>query len=315
MPNNKKEYTGKNLAEAIAKACADLNGSQEELDIEVVSAGSAGIFGLCKRQSVILASRQRPSAAQPETPLQNEGLPAEKSSRHHTKPPREQPPPKKGPRTSQAGSEQKPRPPKTERGPRSTPVEPGLSPRRQTAFSKPEPESTLPLSPESVDGIKELLETLLRLMDFPAEVSMSATGNKVTAHIVTTDTTADIIGRNGSTIDALQYLLRKIITQKFPEKIHLNLDAGSYREDRQQELAALAIEMADKVKATGKSQVISALNPAERRIVHITLQDDTEIRSSSVGEGMFKKVRISLPGQGRKRTNAPGQERSLDSED
>ena len=270
MPTNKKEYKGKNIDEAIAAACADLKTSQEELEIEVVSAGSAGIFGLCKKKAVIVACRKGHSHARSDAHRHEDGTSAE--HRHH---------------------------PKSDRNH----VKPKRSPRREFGSSKPEVDSSLPPSAEVLNEIKELLATILGLMGLAADISMSATGNKVTAHIIAENNAPEIIGRDGSTIDALQYLLRKIVTQKFPEKINLNLDAGTYREDRRQELESLALEMANKVKETGKSQIISALNPAERRIVHVTLQDDTNIRSSSIGEGLFKKVRISLPGQERKRSS------------
>lgn len=283
MPTPRKEYKGKNIDEAIAAACADLKTSQAELEIEVVSTGSAGIFGICKKKAVILASRKGRSPARSNPQRHDEALPVE-NHRHHAKSNKEQSRPKR-------------------------------SPRREAAPSRPEGESALPPAAEVLQEIKELLATLLRLMDLPAEITMSAAGNKVTAHISAENNAAEIIGRDGSTLDALQYLLRKIVTQKFPEKINLNLDAGTYREDRRQELEALALEMANKVKETGKSQIISALNPAERRIVHVTLQDDTDIRSASIGEGLFKKVRISLPGQERKRTSRrSGRGRSVSEE-
>ncbi|PKN15596.1 MAG: hypothetical protein CVU68_13940 [Deltaproteobacteria bacterium HGW-Deltaproteobacteria-3] len=67
------------------------------------------------------------------------------------------------------------------------------------------------------------------------------------------------------------------------------------------ELQARALRLAQEVKETGKTRTIPAINPAERRMVHMALQDDTEIRSRSVGEGLFKKVLIYLPGKGRRR--------------
>jgi spoIIIJ-associated protein len=68
------------------------------------------------------------------------------------------------------------------------------------------------------------------------------------------------------------------------------------------ELQARAVRLAQEVKETGKTRTIPAINPAERRMVHMALQDDTEIRSRSVGEGLFKKVLIYLPGKGRRRS-------------
>jgi len=283
MPTKKKEYKGKDIDEAIVAACTDMKASQDELEIEVVSPGSAGIFGLCKKKAIILAARIGHNHARPNALLQEERPPLEKT-RHHAKVNKDQ-------------------------------ARPKSSHKRDSSNSKTEGTTALPPSPATLNEIKELLATLLRLMDIPAEVSMSASGNKVTAHIIAENNAPEIIGRDGSTLDALQYLLRKIVTQKFPEKINLNLDAGTYREDRQKELEALALEMANKVKETGKSQVISALNPAERRIVHVTLQDDSGIRSSSIGEGLFKKVKISLPGQGRKRSSSHGRSKSLSADD
>jgi spoIIIJ-associated protein len=283
MPIIQKEYKGKNVDEAIATACTDLNTSLEALDIEIVSAGSAGIFGLCKKKAIILASRKELTPVRPDANHDGEGRPVS-NPRHHPKSLHNQ-------------------------------VRPKNTPKREAISSRPETAAPFPPSQEVQNEIKELLSTLLRLMDCPSEISLSTSGNKLTAHILATDNADEIIGRDGSTLDALQYLLRKIVSQKFPEKINLNLDAGTYRKDRQKELEALAIEMANKVKATGKSQIISALNPAERRIVHVTLQDDTGIRSSSLGEGLFKKVRISLPDQGRTRSSSHGRRKSFPSED
>ena len=68
------------------------------------------------------------------------------------------------------------------------------------------------------------------------------------------------------------------------------------------ELQERAVRLAQEVKETGKTRTIPAINPAERRMVHMALQDDTDIRSRSVGEGLFKKVLIYLPGKGRRRS-------------
>ena len=80
-----------------------------------------------------------------------------------------------------------------------------------------------------------------------------------------------------------------------------SLDAGDYRERRRQELEERAVELASEVRESGKTHSIPALNPAERRIVHMTLQDDATIRSRSVGEGHFKKILIYVPGKGKKK--------------
>jgi spoIIIJ-associated protein len=285
MSAKHKEYKGKDIDEAIAAACKDLKVSREELNIEVVSTGSAGIFGLCKKKAVVLVSRKVASAAIAESNPRDESLSAAR--------PKSQP---RSTNTDQAREKQ-------------------TSRRDAVAAPKPDDAPLKAPSPEVLDEIRDLTQTFLGLMGFSLAVSMSTKGSKVTAHICSDNDSSEIIGRDGSVLDAIQYLLRKIISQKYPDKIILALDAGNYREDRRKELEELALEMATKVKETGKSQVMSALNPAERRIVHVILQDDTGIRSSSIGEGLFKKVRIYLPGKGRKRNTGRARGRALEPEE
>ena len=268
MSSNHREYKGKNIEEAIAKAESDLNTTRDELEVEVVSAGSPGIFGIGKKKAIVLVSRKA-MLEEPQSPRSPQApTPGHKSS-HHNK------------STKDTGRVKSPE-------------------RRDHEAYKPE-EHPIPAQ-AVIEEIKELTQTFLRLMGYPLDVTMSTKGNKLTAHIGIGQGASEIIGRDGSVLDAIQYLLRKMITQRYTEKIVLSLDAGTYREDRQKELEALALSMAAKVKETGKSQIMSALNPAERRIVHVTLQDDSAIRSASIGEGLFKKVRIYLPGKGRKRS-------------
>jgi spoIIIJ-associated protein len=125
--------------------------------------------------------------------------------------------------------------------------------------------------------------------------------NKVHAKI-TGEFVDVLVGPEGQTLDGLQYVMRKIITRKFSQKVLFSLDAAGFRENRMAELQERALRLAQEVKETGKTRTIPAINPAERRMVHMALQDDTEIRSRSVGEGLFKKVLIYLPGKGRRRS-------------
>ena len=71
-----------------------------------------------------------------------------------------------------------------------------------------------------------------------------------------------------------------------------------------EELIEMARAIAREVKETGKSRSIAAMNPADRRIVHMAIQDDDAIRSRSVGEGIFKKIIIYQPGKGGKRASS-----------
>lgn len=269
----KLEYKGKDVDAAINEACKKLQVSRELLNIEVVSTGSAGIFGLGKKKAVIKATL-KDAADTPEF-VQNAAKPEQKSEAK-----------KKSPR----------------------PVKPRIAPKKINALIEKADEAlSKSPSPEVMNKIENILLDILSKMGYPSKASLSLNGNKIVAQISGEHLDA-LIGREGSILDALQYLMRKIISQQFPEKIFLSLDAGDYRAARRTELEAMALEIANSVKETGKSRTIAALNPAERRIVHVTLQDDETIRSSSIGEGLFKKIRIYLPGTGRKK--APRRSRS-----
>jgi spoIIIJ-associated protein len=153
------------------------------------------------------------------------------------------------------------------------------------------------------------LSQLLSLMGFPSQVTVHRENNKFVARI-TGEYADEIIGPDGQTLDNLQYLLRKMINKKHAEKATISLDAGNYREARGKDLEELARRLAQEVKDSGKTRSIPALNPAERRIVHMVLQDDSTIRSRSVGEGLFKKILIYLPGRGRKKSPRNGKNKS-----
>ncbi len=143
--------------------------------------------------------------------------------------------------------------------------------------------------------LKAALVGILERMNYPSEVSVSSDKENVTAQIQG-EYVNEIVEQNGKILDSLQYLLRKIIGKKYSEKVIISLDAGDFRVARNEELKQLGLELAAEVKKSGKTGSIPSLNPSERRVVHLALQDDKDIRSRSVGEGLFKKVLIYRPG-------------------
>lgn len=275
------EYRGTDVEEAIKNACAALNVGKEQLEIAVVSTGSTGIFGLGRKKAVIAVS------------LKGE------RGRAVTPPPAEEAAPAAG-AEKPARTAKPPRPPKP---PRAA-APPAKAPEADADVEEQDAEVVGdPVSPDEMEAIRLDLVRILELMDCPSPVSVEQDqNNKVLAHIGG-DWVDNLIGPEGQTLDALEYLMRKIITRKFTQKVLFSLDAGDFRANRRQELQERALRLAGEVKETGKTRTIPAINPAERRIVHMALQGDTEIRSRSVGDGLFKKVLIYLPGKGRKRSS------------
>ncbi len=279
MTAKENTFQGKDVAEAISNACKRLKVTQEQLDIEVVNTGSAGIFGLCRQKAVIKVTRREETA----TEVPTETLPptAQKKS-----------PAKKKPSVRVAK-------PKTEKKD-SAPVKKEAAATSPPARVEKKPAQDLKiLTDEEREAVKADINNLLELMGFPSVVTVSQDGDSLLGHI-NGDHVEDIIGEEGRTLDSLQYLLRKMFSKKLSFKIILNLDAGDFRANRLQNLTDLSLKYATEVKETGKTRAIPSLNPSERRVVHMALQNDKDIRSRSVGEGLFKKVLIYQPGKGKK---------------
>ena len=176
------------------------------------------------------------------------------------------------------------------------------SPRRSSTPGRSPEKAPADISQEHLDQVKTDLEKILELMGFATSVEVSNEANKINAHIAA-DHDEAIIGQGGQTLDSIQYLMRKIISRRVDGRVMFSLDAGDYRNRRRQELEEKALELAEEVRQSSRTKSIPALNPAERRIVHMTLQNDRSIRSRSVGDGHFKKILIYLPNQGKKKKN------------
>ncbi|OGQ99014.1 MAG: hypothetical protein A2505_11145 [Deltaproteobacteria bacterium RIFOXYD12_FULL_55_16] len=265
------EYKGTDVEEAIGNACAALNVAREELEIRIISTGSTGIFGLGRKKAAIQVSLKKSGGhGQPRPALEKK-----------VNPPKV--------RTERPAAERKPAEPKV---------------RVEHSGEREEPEEVAgdPVTLEEMEMIRADVARILELMGCPSEVSMEQDQNNKVQARITGEFVDILVGPEGQTLDGLQYVLRKMIIRKFPQKVLFALDAGGFRENRLAELQARALHLAQEVKETGKSRTIPAINPAERRMVHMALQDDTGIRSRSVGEGLFKKVLIYLPGKGRRRS-------------
>ena len=287
-----KDFYSKSVTEAIRQACADFATSQEKLDIEVLETGSAGIFGLCKKRAHIRVSRKKSTSAEEQELVkpvtETKAKPKANDRKEHVEPEKTSSEPvaeEVDTSAEETVSEKVVQPSvKTEEKPVKVPAEKEVA--------------ELP-SDEALASIKSNLEQILILMGFESQVSVQFDGTAVQCHI-SGDHEESIVGSDGRILDNMQYLIRKIASRSLPDKTMIDLDAGNFREQRVVELKEKAVELANLVKKDGKTQAIPALNPSERRVVHVTLQDDKGVRSRSVGDGIFKKVLIFKPGKGRK---------------
>ena len=259
------EFEGTDVDEAITAACKQLDATREQLQVKVLATGFSGIFGLLRRKARIRVRRKE---------QQTEEIPA---------PPAEE-------QTDNA-------PPPDAAAEKSSGRGAGLSVQTKEAVSRPQ---SVPVPAEFHGLLRDELMTLLSLMKMEGEVTIDEQQGKTRFHIHG-PCVAQLTDRGGQALDGLQYLLGKITGKQLPEGARFIVDAEDYRQKRRQELQELALQLAEEVKEKKGNRTIPPLSPAERRIVHMTLQEDRAIRSRSVGSGLFKKVLIYKPGAPRPR--------------
>lgn len=142
------------------------------------------------------------------------------------------------------------------------------------------------------EALREFIQTVVRLMGLAAEVSVSETPEALTAN-VTGDDLGLLIGRHGSTIDALQCIAGIAINGDRRDRRQIIVDAEGYRGRRETALAAMADRAAQKVARDGASVTLEPMSAAERKVIHLHLKDDTRVETASEGNEPFRAVVIS----------------------
>ncbi len=208
------EFEGKTTEEAIENACRELKLTKDEIDVEIIEPGSAGIFGLV--------------------------------------------------------------------GGRKAKV------KVTTTGEEPEPV-------EETNGVaiaKDALENILTLIPMEGTTVSAAQNDGTIALNIEGDTSGLLIGRKGRTLDALQFIVNKIVNKALEKRTQVVVDSENYRQRRRESLIQMALRMGEKAKNIGKPVVTSLLNPHDRRIVHMALRDDESLDTKSRGEGILKKILI-----------------------
>jgi len=154
------------------------------------------------------------------------------------------------------------------------------------------------VAPEDAAVAQELLEDLLRHMQVRGEVKpqfVEPDPGRETGTLVLDITGRDLsilIGRQGETLRALQYILRLMVSHRLKRWINVVVDVEGYKKRREVLLEQLAQRMAERVVLSGRPVALEPMPPNERRIVHMTLRDHPEVTTQSVGEGDSRRVTI-----------------------
>jgi len=142
---------------------------------------------------------------------------------------------------------------------------------------------------------KNALENILKRIDEIYSVTALEYPDKIHLNIKG-DGSGLLIGKNGTTLDALQHILVKIVQRGEAEGERstkkIIIDTEKYREKKIEYLKDLAKKLAEKVKQTGKSVAVNPMSSFERRIVHLALEKEEGVYTESVGEGIDRQVMI-----------------------
>src|SRR5262249_51381758 len=152
---------------------------------------------------------------------------------------------------------------------------------------------------ERREAAAKVLREILDRMGIEAEVSAFDDGERVILDAHGPESGL-VIGKKGATLDALQYVINRIVSKRPNEGPGIVVDAEGYRGRREDSLADLARRLAEKAVKTGRPVPVEPMSPHDRRIIHVTLKEHTGVTTESEGEGMFRRVVIYPKG-----TSAP----------
>jgi len=152
---------------------------------------------------------------------------------------------------------------------------------------------------EAAAGVLEALLARLGLVaSVVPETKPPVVGGESAPGVITLNVKGDdlgiLIGRRGQTLASLQHIVRLIVAHQVKARVPIVIDVEGYKQRRYDALQALALRVAEQVKAKGKPFALEPMPAYERRIIHLTLADHPDVTTESTGEGETRKVVIVL---------------------
>ncbi|MEP6681128.1 MAG: RNA-binding cell elongation regulator Jag/EloR [Chloroflexota bacterium] len=320
-----REFTGKNVEEAIRSAMKEFSSDLSDLDIEILAQGSRGILGVGGEEARILAApksavaaaetvRAEPDApaARPEPPEPPEAreLP-EAAPAAEAMAPSLMPQDDAGDQAIELAQAEESRRRRGGRGRggrptngRERPRERSERPERADRPDRPmrEPAPFIPAKPleelsederGALEEAKRVLEEMLRLMGVPATVEI-VMGSETSKLNVRGEDLGVLIGRRGEKLASLQHLVNLIVAKREGQHLRIAVDVENYRGRREDQLRDVAERAAKRVAQSGKIIQLEAMPALERRIVHLALIENPSVRTQSVGVEPNRRI-VVLP--------------------
>ncbi len=102
-----------------------------------------------------------------------------------------------------------------------------------------------------------------------------------------------IVAEDGYVMRAIEHLLPRLIRSRHGNSMQVRVDCDGFQAKHEDEMMSFAEGIADEVDASGESRLLEPMTPGDRRLIHVTLADDSRVETQSEGDGFTKRVRVS----------------------
>ena len=147
---------------------------------------------------------------------------------------------------------------------------------------------------DKIKAIEKISKGLFDQVDLKVDLKVGKQDGDVFAIQIETDQPGILIGYHGQTLSALQLLIGMMLFKQSNEWVRVLVNVGDYREKRKEMLENMAKASSQKVKATGQIHRLPPMPSIERRIIHLFLADDSQVETTSEGEGRDRHIVIKL---------------------
>ena len=291
-----KEYTARTIEEALERALNEMMLTRDDIEYEVVTQPSKGILGIGRRDAVV---RVRKKVIEELKDIVAD-IKEERKAEQFVKPVSEIP--QAEPIAEAAPAKE------TEEKPVIAQVEETIEevvPQKVDTEQPEQPEKTAPAVEkaaqkavdkkaafaEAEEKGRAFLSKIFEEMDLDVTIDVKEKNGYLTFDLKGKNL-GILIGRRGDTLDSLQFLLNLVINDKNGIKVKGIVDIENYRAKREETLIGLSHKLAAKARKTGQKVVLEPMNPQERRIIHMALQNDRRVSTYSEGEEPYRKVVI-----------------------
>jgi spoIIIJ-associated protein len=146
---------------------------------------------------------------------------------------------------------------------------------------------------DAFDLAQEVTAELLRRIGLTAQVKAEKRPDQIQVQVQGEHLDEALLSQDGEPLDALQHLVARIVSKQSASRQMVSVDLGGYRERRERDLRDMAYQLADEVRETGKQILTEPMGASERRVIHLALNEDPDITTFAIGDGLVKQIAIA----------------------